>query len=108
MSRKKAKKVGRPKLPKGEAKGRIVPVRFASDEIKAMVRASRIANQTVSEWLRDMARFGTTLQPFSPANPKGEMAVPACPECRALTAKTLVPPMCKSCKRKYYMKGQSS
>ncbi len=31
MQRKKSRKVGRPKLPKGAAKGRIVPVRFISD-----------------------------------------------------------------------------
>ena len=33
---KKARKVGRPKLPKGEAKGRIVPVRFTADDLRAM------------------------------------------------------------------------
>jgi hypothetical protein len=31
LPQKKAK-VGRPKLPKGEAKGRIVPVRFTADD----------------------------------------------------------------------------
>lgn len=73
-------------------------MRFANDEIKAMVRASRAANQTISEWLRDMARLGTTLQPRSPANPRGIMDIPACPECRALAAKTLVLPICDSCR----------
>jgi len=49
---KKARKVGRPKLPKGEAKGRIVPVRFTPDDLKAMAAAAKASNQTVSEWIR--------------------------------------------------------
>lgn len=49
---KKARKLGRPKLPKGEAKGRIVPVRFTADDLKAMAAAARASNQTVSEWIR--------------------------------------------------------
>jgi predicted HicB family RNase H-like nuclease len=49
---KKARKVGRPKLPKGEAKGRIVNVRLAPDDLKAMEAAARTAKQTISEWIR--------------------------------------------------------
>jgi len=49
---KKARKVGRPKLPKGEAKGRIVPVRFTADDLKAMEAAAKASDQTVSEWVR--------------------------------------------------------
>ena len=49
---KKARKVGRPKLPKGTAKGRIVPVRFTVDDLKAMAAAARASKQTVSEWIR--------------------------------------------------------
>jgi len=48
----KKRKVGRPKLPKGEAKGRIVPVRFTADETKAIEAAARVNKQTVSEWIR--------------------------------------------------------
>ena len=48
----KAKKVGRPKLPKGEAKGRIVPIRFRHEDLKAIEAAARAADQTVSEWVR--------------------------------------------------------
>jgi len=48
----KVKKVGRPKLPKGEAKGRIVPVRFTADDLKAMAAAAKAKNQSVSEWIR--------------------------------------------------------
>lgn len=49
---KKSRKVGRPKLPKGEAKGRIVPVRFAIDDLRAMTAAAKAKNQSLSEWIR--------------------------------------------------------
>ncbi len=49
---KKSKKLGRPKLPKGEAKGRIVPVRFAKSDLKAMETAARLRDKTLSEWVR--------------------------------------------------------
>ena len=49
---KKPRKVGRPKLPKGEAKRRIVPVRFTADETKAIEAAARASKQTVSQWIR--------------------------------------------------------
>jgi hypothetical protein len=45
-------KVGRPKMPKGEAKGRIVPVRFTADDLKAMAAAAKAKDQSVSEWIR--------------------------------------------------------
>jgi len=48
----KARKPGRPKLPHGEAKGRIVPVRFAPDDLKAIEAAAKANKQTVSEWIR--------------------------------------------------------
>ena len=51
MSQKKAK-VGRPKLPKGAAKGKIVPVRFALDDLKAIAARAKASNQNVSEWIR--------------------------------------------------------
>ena len=46
------KKIGRPKLPKGEAKGRIVPVRFSADEVKRITAKAAKSNQRVSEWIR--------------------------------------------------------
>ena len=49
---KKNRKVGRPKLPKGEAKGRIVPVRFAADDLKAIAAKAKASDQNVSEWIR--------------------------------------------------------
>lgn len=51
MKQKKARP-GRPRLPKGEAKGRIVPVRFAPDALKAMEAAANGERQTLSEWIR--------------------------------------------------------
>jgi hypothetical protein len=48
----KKTKVGRPKLPKGEAKGRIVPVRFTADDLKAMEAAAKAGKTTLSEWIR--------------------------------------------------------
>jgi predicted HicB family RNase H-like nuclease len=48
----KKAKVGRPKLPKGEAKGRIVPVRFNAEDLRAITVAAKIKNQSLSEWIR--------------------------------------------------------
>jgi len=48
----RAKKLGRPKLPKGAAKGRIVPVRFTADDLKAVEAAAKASKQNVSEWIR--------------------------------------------------------
>ena len=49
---KKSRKVGRPKLPKGEAKGKIVPVRFAKAEYERLSGAAKATNLGVSEWIR--------------------------------------------------------
>jgi hypothetical protein len=48
----KPRKVGRPKMPKGTAKGRIVPVRFTGDDLKAIEAAAKASKQNVSEWIR--------------------------------------------------------
>ena len=45
-------KVGRPKLPKGKAKARIVPVRFNAPDLKRIESAARASQKTVSEWIR--------------------------------------------------------
>ena len=50
--RKKARKVGRPRLPKGEAMGHIVPVRFTADDLRAMETKAKAAKQSLSEWIR--------------------------------------------------------
>jgi predicted HicB family RNase H-like nuclease len=49
---KKPRKVGRPKLPKGEAKGKIVPVRFNAEERKAIEAAAKAKKLSLSEWIR--------------------------------------------------------
>jgi hypothetical protein len=43
---------GRPKLPKGEAKGKIVPVRFTKAEAARLAKAAEASDQNVSEWIR--------------------------------------------------------
>lgn len=48
----KPKKIGRPVLPKGDAKAKIVPVRFKPDEIAKITKAAKSRKQTVSEWIR--------------------------------------------------------
>jgi len=48
----KPKKMGRPKLPKGEAKGRVVPIRFNSADLKRIESAAKASQKTVSEWIR--------------------------------------------------------
>jgi hypothetical protein len=52
MAKQTKPKIGRPKLPKGEAKGRIVPVRFSTDEVKRITAAASAKDQKVSEWIR--------------------------------------------------------
>jgi hypothetical protein len=46
------RKAGRPKLPKGEAMGRVIQVRFTAQDTKAIEQAAKAGNQTVSEWVR--------------------------------------------------------
>lgn len=48
----KKRKPGRPKLPKGTAKGSIVPVRFSPEDRKRVEAAAKASGQTVSEWVR--------------------------------------------------------
>lgn len=52
----KKRKPGRPKLPVGEAKGKIMPVRFTASEIRAIDSVAKISNQSVSEWVRGILR----------------------------------------------------
>jgi hypothetical protein len=46
------RKPGRPKLPKGEAKGKIVPIRFTKAEAGQLTAAATKNNRTLSEWIR--------------------------------------------------------
>jgi len=52
MPQPKPKKIGRPKLPKGEAKGRIVPIRFNAADIKRIESVAKANKKTVSDWIR--------------------------------------------------------
>lgn len=48
----KRRKAGRPRLPKGQAKSRILPVRYTEEAIRAMESAAKAKGQTLSEWIR--------------------------------------------------------
>jgi hypothetical protein len=48
----KPRKVGRPKLPKGEAKGKIVPIRFAKAEFERLSKKAKASDKSVSAWIR--------------------------------------------------------
>jgi hypothetical protein len=54
----KPKKVGRPKMAKGEAKGKIVPIRFNAEDIKKVAAAAKANKRTVSEWIRNTISAG--------------------------------------------------
>lgn len=55
MSRKpKAKKAGRPPLPRGHAKAQFLRVRVTPDELRAYEAKAKAAKQTVSEWSRSI------------------------------------------------------
>src|SRR2546429_7977831 len=60
----KRRKVGRPTLPKGAAKGRIIPVRFDTDDLKLVTAAAKANNQAVSEWVRDTLRAASEVFMF--------------------------------------------
>jgi hypothetical protein len=54
---KKTKKVGRPKLPKGHAKGKVVPVRLNDEEVKLFAKAAKASeHKTLSGWIRHTLR----------------------------------------------------
>lgn len=48
------KKVGRPKLPKGQAKGTIVPVRFNPDDRKLVEKTAKEAKRSISDLARTL------------------------------------------------------
>jgi uncharacterized protein (DUF1778 family) len=53
----KAKKIGRPKLPKGHAKGDIIPVRVNPDDRKLFEKAADASeHETLSAWIRHTLR----------------------------------------------------
>jgi hypothetical protein len=52
----KKRKPGRPKLPKGEAKGKIVPVRLDAEDLRLAMSAARQNKEPLSEWIRNILR----------------------------------------------------
>lgn len=53
----KTKKIGRPKLPKGHAKGEIVPVRLNPEDRKLFESAAKASeHKTLSAWIRHHLR----------------------------------------------------
>src|SRR5437588_11123412 len=55
MPQKKAK-VGRPRMPKGTTKGRIVPVCFTPEDLRNLNKAAKADKQGLSEWIRKTLR----------------------------------------------------
>ena len=49
----KPKKIGRPKLPKGEAMGKIVGLRFNAEDRKQLEVAAKSKKLSVSDWIRE-------------------------------------------------------
>ncbi len=48
------KKRGRPALPKGQAKGKYVPVRLSDADLKAFNKAMKKSEyKTLSDWIRE-------------------------------------------------------
>jgi hypothetical protein len=59
----KAKKMGRPKLPKGHAKGKIVPVRLNDAEVRLFTRAAdKSEHKTLSAWIRHTLKLAAENQ----------------------------------------------
>ena len=46
------KKRGRPPLPKGHVKAKIVPMRLKDADVKLFARAAKASKQSLSEWMR--------------------------------------------------------
>jgi len=60
-NKKVSKKLGRPKLPKGHAKGKIVPVRLNEEELKLFTKAASVSeHKTLSSWIRHSLREAAT------------------------------------------------
>lgn len=53
---KKTKKAGRPKLPKGHAKGHMLRMRLNDADRKLFTKAAQANDQNLSAWIRDTLR----------------------------------------------------
>lgn len=56
MSKKKANKVGRPKLPKEHVHSHVLQVRLKDDDYKLILQKAKGSKQTLSEWIRATLR----------------------------------------------------
>jgi len=56
MPQLKPKRVGRPTLPKGNAKAVMLRVRVTPNDLKAMKATAKASAQNVSEWIRSTLR----------------------------------------------------
>ena len=52
MGQKKHSNPGRPPLPKGQAKGKIIPVRITNAEASLWAKTAKASKQTLSDWIR--------------------------------------------------------
>lgn len=52
MPQPKPRRPGRPRLPKGNAKSSIVPIRLNAEDRKRVEAAARASDLSVSEWIR--------------------------------------------------------
>jgi hypothetical protein len=50
--RKSIKKAGRPRLPKGSAKGEMLRIRVTADELRSIEAQAKASGQTRSEFIR--------------------------------------------------------
>ena len=53
MSEKKSKKVGRPKLAKGKARGKMTQFRLQPSERELFEKAAKEKGLTLSDWMRE-------------------------------------------------------
>lgn len=62
-AKKSTKKMGRPKLPKGEAKGKIVPVRLSDAEVRLYTKAAaKSEHKTLSAWIRHALKTAAAVE----------------------------------------------
>jgi predicted HicB family RNase H-like nuclease len=52
MPKPKARKAGRPPLPKGQAKVGTLRIRVTPDELRAIESAAKAKKQSMSDWIR--------------------------------------------------------
>lgn len=55
----KKRRAGRPKMPKGHAKGGMLRVRVTPDELRAIQEAAKGKKQTISGWIRSVLGAAT-------------------------------------------------